>query len=243
GGRGEASVQGPGPVRSDHGFPAGPPGRVSVGRKSELAELRAGLDSALAGRGSVVLVAGEPGIGKSELADRLGAEAASRGAEVLWGRSWEGEGAPPYWPWAQIIRAHLEAGMGADLASLFGAATSYVVQIVPELRERLPDLPAPPPLDSEPARFRLFDRLPPFPLRAAETRPLVLVLDALHWADKPSLLLLRFLAREMGESRLLVVATYRDVEVSRGHPLADVLPSLRQERTVERLLLRGLPEE
>jgi tetratricopeptide (TPR) repeat protein len=222
---------------------AEPPGRIFVGRTPELGELRAGLDRALSGRGGVVLVAGEPGIGKSELADRLGSEAARRGAEVLWGRSWEGEGAPPYWPWAQIIRAHLEAGAGADLASLFGAATPYVAQIVAELRDRLPDLPAPPPLDSEQARFRLFDAITMFLVRAADTRPLVLILDDIHWADKPSLLLLRFLAREMGGSRLLVVATYRDVEVSRGHPLAEVLPSLRQERTVERILLRGLPEE
>src|SRR5215475_11231605 len=208
--------------------PAEPAGRVFVGRKPELAELRAGLDRAIAGRGSVVLVAGEPGIGKSELADRLGGEAASRGAEVLWGRSWEGEGAPPYWPWTQIIRARLEDGEGADLASLFGAATPYVAQIVPELRDHLPDLPAPPPLDSEQARFRLFDAITTYLVRAAEIRSLVLILDDLHWADKSSLLLLRFLAREMVEARLLVVATYRDVEVSRGHPLAEVLPSLRQ---------------
>ena len=76
----------------EHPSPAELPGRIFVGRKPELGALRAGLERALAGRGSVVLVAGEPGIGKSELADRLGAEAASRGAEVLWGRSWEGEG-------------------------------------------------------------------------------------------------------------------------------------------------------
>src|SRR5215813_14690939 len=197
----------------------------------------------MAGHGGVFLVAGEPGIGKSELADRLGREAASRGVEVLWGRSWEGEGAPPYWPWTQIIRARLEDGDGADLESLFGAATPYVAQIIPELRDRLPDLPAPPPLDSEQARFRLFDAITTYLKRAAEIRSLVLILDDLHWADKPSLLLLRFLAREIGESRLLVVATYRDVEVSRGHPVAEVLPSLRQERTVERLLLRGLHDE
>jgi predicted ATPase len=209
------------------------PGRVFVGRKPELGELRAGLDRAISGRGSVILLAGEPGIGKSELADRLGAEAATRGAEMLWGRSWEGEGAPPYWPWAQIIRAHVGEREGAALASVFGAAMPYLAQIVPELRDRLPDLPAPSPLDSEQARFRLFDAITTCLKRAAETRPLVLILDDVHWADKPSLLLLRFLAREMVESRLLVVAIYRDVEVSRGHPLAEVLPALRQERTVE----------
>ena len=91
-----------------------------------------------------------------------------------------------------------------------------MAQIVPELRDRQPDLPAPPPLDSEQARFRLFDAITTFLVRAAQTRPLVLILDDLHWADKSSLLLLRFLAREMVESRLLVLATYRDVEVSRG---------------------------
>src|SRR5262245_829264 len=223
--------------------PAEPAGRVFVGRKPELGALRAGLDRAMAGHGGVFLVAGEPGIGKSELADRLGREATSRRAEVLWGRSWEGEGAPPCWPWTQIIRARLEDGEGADLASLFGAAMPYVEQIVPELSDHLPDLPAPPPLDSEQARFPRFDAITTFLVRAAQTRPLVLILDDIHWADKPSLLLLRFLAREIAESCLLVVATYRDVEVSRGHPLAEVLPSLRQERTVERLLLRGLPEE
>src|SRR5215470_8675449 len=110
--------------------PADPAGRVFVGRKPELGALRAGLDRAIAGRGGVFLVAGEPGIGKSELADRLGAEAATRGAEVFWGRSWEGEGAPAYWPWAQIIRSHLDAHDGSALATLFGAATAYVAEIV-----------------------------------------------------------------------------------------------------------------
>src|SRR5262249_23135196 len=157
--------------------PAEPPGRVFVGRKPELAELRAGLDRALAGRGSMVLVAGEPGIGKSELADRLGGGTARRGAEEIWGRSWGGGCARPYSPGAQIIRAHMDAREGAALESLFGAATPYMAQIIPELRDRLPDLPAPPPLDSEQARFRLFDAVTTFLTRAAETRPLVLVLD------------------------------------------------------------------
>ena len=230
------------PHGHEHPSASAPLGRVFVGRKAELGELRAGLERAISGRGGVFLVAGEPGIGKSELADRLGIEAATRGVDVLWGRSWEGEGAPPYWPWAQIIRAHMGEREGAALESTFGPATPYMAQLVPELRERLPDLPAPPPLDSEQARFRLFDAITTYFKRAAETRPLVLILDDIHWADKPSLLLLRFLAREMVASRLLVVAIYRDVEVSRGHPLAEVLPSLRQERTVERLLVRGLPE-
>jgi tetratricopeptide (TPR) repeat protein len=228
---------------SEHPPPSQTSGRVFVGRQTELAALQSGLARALAGRGGVCLVAGEPGIGKSELADRLAADAAARGVEVLWGRSWEGEGAPPYWPWAQILRAYVQEREGQALEAIFGAATPYVAQVVPEIRDRLPDLPVPPPRDSEQARFRLFDAITTFLTRAAGTRPLVLVLDDLHWADTPTLLLLRFLARELAGARLLVVATYRDVEVLPGHPLAEVLPSLRQERTVERILLRGLPED
>ena len=87
--------------------PSHPNETVFVGRGPELAILRAGLDRAIAGRGCVMLVAGEPGIGKSELADRLAREAAARDATVLWGRAWEGEGAPPYWPWTQILRVQV----------------------------------------------------------------------------------------------------------------------------------------
>jgi tetratricopeptide (TPR) repeat protein len=223
--------------------PGQPNTRVFVGRQTELAALRGALERALTGRGAVCLVAGEPGIGKSELADRLAVEAAARGAEVLWGRSWEGEGAPPYWPWVQIIRAYVQERAGVELDAIFGAATPYVAQIVPEIRERLPELPVPSTLDSDQARFRLFDAVTTFLTSAAGARPLVLVLDDMHWADKSTLLLLRFLAREVVAARLLVVAAYRDAEVSPGHPLSEVLPSLRQERSVERILLRGLPED
>jgi predicted ATPase len=118
----------------------------------------------------------------------------------------------------------------------------YVAQVVPEVREVLPDLPAAPPLDSEQARFRLYDAVCTFLTSAAATTPLVLVLDDLHWADRSSLLLLQFVVREIAEARLLLLGTYREVEVSRGHPLGDVLPRLRRERTVDRILLRGLPD-
>ncbi len=206
-----------------------------------MSALRRGLERAAAGRGSVFLVSGEPGIGKTELADRLAVEAESRGVWVLWGRAWEDEGAPAFWPWARVIRAHLERAPD-DLASQMQAMLSHLAQVAPEIREQVPDLPAPPSLNSEQARFRLFDAVTTFLKISARKQPLLVVLDDLHWADKPSLLLLQFLAREIADSRLLVIGTYRDVEVTRGHPLADVLPALRRERTVERILLRGLSE-
>src|SRR2546427_7675921 len=82
-------------------------GAVFIGRRGELAELRAGLEDAVAGRGRFLLIVGEAGIGKTRLVEELAREAAERGGLAFWGRCWEGEGAPPYWPWVQVIRAYL----------------------------------------------------------------------------------------------------------------------------------------
>src|SRR6185503_2600352 len=172
----------------------------------------------------------------------VAARAAERGASVIWGRCWEGEGAPAFWPWVQVLRALLRQCDVGTLARWLGAGGPYVAQVVPEVREVLLDLPAAPPLDSEQARFRLYDAVCTFLKSAAATTPLVLVLDDLHWADKSSLLLLQFMVREIADARLLLLGTYRDVEVLRGHPLGDVLPQLRRERSVDRILLRGLPD-
>lgn len=81
--------------------------RVFVGRQREMAELRAALDDALSGDGRLVMLAGEPGIGKTRIAQELAAVAEGRGVRVLWGRCYEGGGAPPYWPWAQAIRTYV----------------------------------------------------------------------------------------------------------------------------------------
>src|SRR6266511_6106670 len=130
-----------------------------VGREAELAALTADLDAALAGRGGVVLLAGEPGIGKTRLAEELAAQASARGALVLWGRCWEGEGAPAFWPWIQIVRAYVDGSEPAALRQDMGAGAADIAQLVPALRERLPGLPMPPPTEPEAARFRLFDSL------------------------------------------------------------------------------------
>ncbi len=108
--------------------------------------------------------------------------------------------------------------------------------------ERLPGLPAPPQLEPEQARFRLFDSITTFLKNASKDTPLMVVLDDMHWADKPSLLLLQFLAKELRGSRLLVLGTYRDVELRRQHPLAQTLGELNRENLSQRVLLRGLTE-
>lgn len=213
-----------------------------VGREEELALLRARLDQACAGAGGIVLLAGEPGIGKTRTAEELAADARLRGASVLWGRCYEGEGAPAFWPWVQLIRAYARDRELAALRAELGRGAADVAQLVPELRDRLPDLPAPPPLAPAQARFRLFDSVTAFLIAAAQRRPLVLVLDDLHWADRPSLLLLEFLAGELRAARVLVLGTYRDVEVGRAHPLAQTLAELTRAQASQRIPLRGLSE-
>ena len=112
------------------------------------------------------------------------------------------------------------------------------------MRQRLTELRTPlGSADPQQARFRLFDAVSGFLTRASRSRPLVIVLDDLNWADKGSLLLLEFVARELAETRVLLVGTYRDIELSRGHPLAQTLGELSRERLFERVLLRGLAHE
>ena len=124
-----------------------------------------------------------------------------------------------------------------------GDGAPEVASLVSEIRQRFPDLPASPPLQGDAERLRLFGGVTEF-LRAATAKgPLVLHLDDLHWADKPSLLMLRHLARQLGGERLLIVGSYRDVELERTHPLAEVLGTLRRETSFRRILLRGLPTD
>ena len=214
---------------------------VFVGRESELEELEAGLEDALSGRGRLFLLGGEPGIGKSRLADELGREASRRGAKVLWGRSWEAGGAPAYWPWVQSLRSYFRDCDPPTLGRQLGGGASDLVQLFPELREILTDLPEPSDLtDPEGARFRLFDSICTFLKNASGDQPLVLVLDDLHAADTPSLLLLRFLADELGKTHVLIVGSYRDDELGPDHPLGSALVELGRQPATRHLRLSGL---
>jgi hypothetical protein len=143
------------PVAADRVVEA--PRSAFVGRVSELAELIGGLDDAFAGQGRLFLLGGEPGIGKSRLAEEVIDRARARGARVLIGRCWEAGGAPAYWPWVQSLRAYVRESDIAALRSQLGPGAPELAQIIPELRQHLPDLPEPPSRDSEGARFGLFD--------------------------------------------------------------------------------------
>jgi DNA-binding SARP family transcriptional activator len=222
--------------------PAARGGPVFVGRQRELGELLQGLEDVISGRGRLFLITGEPGIGKSRLADELINHARARGACVLVGRCWEAGGAPAYWPWVQMIRAYAREANPESLRLELGAGAADVAQIVPELRELFPDLPEPVSPESEGARFRLFDSTTAFLRNAAAKRPLVLVLDDLQAADEPSLLLLKFVARELGESSVLLAAAYRDVDPLLRDPLTTALTELVREPITRTLHLTGLDE-
>ncbi|MGH2716504.1 MAG: ATP-binding protein, partial [Thermoleophilaceae bacterium] len=213
-----------------------------VGRARELAELVGGLDDAFAGRGRLFLLVGEPGIGKSRLAEELTADARARGARILVGRCWEAGGAPAYWPWVQALRTYVREAEPGPLRTQLGAGAADLAQLLPELGALFPDLAKPPVPESEGARFRLFDAASSFLVNATRVRPLVIVLDDLHAADEPSLLLLQFVARELGESRLLLVGAYRDVDPALGEPLTVTLTELAREPVTRTLELAGLAE-
>jgi tetratricopeptide (TPR) repeat protein len=214
--------------------------RGFVGRREELGQLEAALGAALDGRGRVVLLAGEPGIGKTRVTQELAARAQECGALILGGRCHDDEGAPAYWPWMQIIRAYVQDGTIPALATESTPGAIDVLQLGSGIGGRVPEVPIAPSPESAQARFRLFDSVTTFFKNAASHRPLVLVLDDLHSADSPSLLLLAFLAREISDARLLVLGTYRDSEVA--PPLAEMLAEVVREPHASRLHLRGLSE-
>ena len=216
---------------------------VFVGREAELERLRTAFDEAFSGRGQVVMLVGEPGIGKTRTAQELETYARMRGAQVLWGRAHESSGAPAYWPWLQVGRAYRGLVGRERLSALPVEQAVELQRLFPGLRDIVPDLPEPPPVADEGAQFRLFDAMTAFLRDASEQTPLLVTLDDLHTADKPTLLLLAHLAREIGRARLLVIGTYRDTDLDRTHPLAEALVEMNREQLFSRLPLRGLSRE
>lgn len=211
-------------------------------RATEVATLEALLARAAKGHGAIVALAGEPGIGKTHCAQALASRVS--GAVVLWGRCNEEPGAPPYWPWLQILRAWLETHDDTVLRSTLGTAAAPIADILPELEARLgrqaPQRPSP---DPRQQRFRLFDAISGFCQRVAAIEPLLLIIDNLHWADASSLRLLEFLAAGLGTSRILLLVTYRDIELGRRHPLSATLGDLARHSHFQRLRLAGLSRQ
>ncbi|HEY8173410.1 MAG TPA: AAA family ATPase [Dehalococcoidia bacterium] len=214
-----------------------------VGRREEMDGLKEALESALSGKGSLAMLVGEPGIGKTRLAEEFAVYAGLRGAQVLTGHCYEGEASLPYRPFVEAFRQYTRSRPDAELRAQLGPGAPEIATLVSEIRQRFPDIEAAPKLDPEAERLRLFESVSEFLHNASTAQPLVLHLDDLHWADKPSLLLLQHLAQRTARDRLLIVGAYRDIELDRTHPLSEVLGALRRLPNYRRVLLRGLPQD
>ena len=213
-------------------------GRIFVGRDGELDRLDQLWKEASAGELRVALVGGEPGVGKTRLAAELARKLHEDGAMVLAGRCDEDLGVP-YQPFVEALRHFADHSW--LLADRLGRYGGELVRLVPELAERVPGLP--PPLRSDPdtERYRLFDAVAAWLNAASVEEPVLLVLDDLQWASKPTLLLLRHVL-QAGGGRVLVLVTYRDTELTHNHPLVDLVADLRRQGGVERLSLTGLDD-
>jgi hypothetical protein len=213
-----------------------------VGRAREMADLLAAWDDACRGYGNAVLLVGDAGIGKTRLAEELAHETLARGGAVAWGRCHEAEGLPAYWPWIQVLRGLTGLSSDEELKNDLGEDGPELAVLLPEIRERLPGLEAEATAESRAARGRFFRALTDYVVGAARRRPLLVVLDDLHWADPSSLLVLQTLAPALARASVLLVATYRETEVDPQHPLSGILGALTGSRCLE-LRLEGLPPE
>lgn len=145
-----------------------------------------------------------------------------------------------HWPWIQSIRTYVQETSADRLRSEMGIGAADIAGIVGDVHQKLPGLETPTLLEPEQARFRLFDSVTTFLKNASRSQPILLVLGDLHWADRPSLLLLQFLARQIDSSRLLIVGCYRDQELTRQHPLSESLAQLARMPAFRRYVLPGL---
>jgi tetratricopeptide (TPR) repeat protein len=215
--------------------------RVFVGREQELKQLQAAFDAALSGEGSLAMVVGEPGIGKTSVCEQLATYVALRGGKALAGHCYEeGSLSLPYLPFVEAMRSYVLAREPEALRSDLGTAAGDVARIVSEVTDRVPGVELRPAGDPEDDRWRLLQSVTSFLRNASNVQPLFILLEDLHDADRGTLDLLVHLSHNLQGARLLIVGTYRDVEVDRAHPLSTALAELRRQGSFLRVPLRGL---
>jgi DNA-binding SARP family transcriptional activator len=211
-----------------------------VGRERELGQLFSAWQTMLAGGTNAALIAGEPGVGKTRLAGEWSRQAYDQGALVIYGRCDEDLGAA-YQPFAEALRSLVPCLGSSSLRGLRGVEA--LLALVPGLTDVLPDLAAPTRADPDTERYALFDAVVALLGVASASAPVVLILDDLHWAAKPTLLLLRHLLRFGDQARVQIIGTYRSTDLDRSHPLAAMLADLHRDGTANRIQLSGLDEK
>ena len=231
---------------ADVGLPLPPrigarPAFAMFGRSVESEALALAWAKAKDGQRQVVLVAGEPGIGKTRLATETARTAHAEGGTVLFGACDEDVGLP-YRPFVEAVRHYVAHAPEAVLAAHVASHGGELARLIPELARRRPDLPAPQVAEAETERFLMFEAVAGLLATASQESPIVFILDDLHWAGTPELLLLKHVIRSATPMRLLVIGTYRDTDLLRTHPLTATLADLRREVGVERVSLHGLDD-
>ncbi|MDB4990327.1 MAG: transcriptional regulator, partial [Myxococcaceae bacterium] len=213
-----------------------------VGRHALLADLDARLKHAFSRNGHLVLLTGEPGIGKSRTAQQVLLRARKLGADCWLGRCLEEDGAPAYWPWIEILRQAHEARGTAQLAVDMGLGLADIAQAIPELKQWFPSIPDAPPLGTAAARFRFFDSFTRFIVNASATRPLLLCFDDLQRADPPTLRLLTFMVGQLSDAPVMVLGTMRSSAI-RPADECHALSRISREHPHRTFELSGLTSE
>jgi class 3 adenylate cyclase len=211
-----------------------------VGRGQERAHLLQAVERAREGAGSLILVAGEAGVGKTRLVEETAAEARRLGLRVLIGHCVDQQGAPPYLPTIEHIEEAARQVSPEGLRRALGENAAELAKLMPELRLRYPDIPEPVTLPPELERRYLLRAVSEFVERNARAMPLMLVFEDLHWADESSLLLVQHLAQRVAQMPVLAVGTYRNADLKPGRPLATVLPNLLRQRLADEIALGRL---
>lgn len=212
-----------------------------VGRHAQISRLRELTAASASGERRLLLLSGEPGIGKTFLATRAALEAGAQGAVVLLGGCAR-ELAEPYGPWVQALSHLVEHAPEEFLQAHVERHGGELARLVPGLRARIPGLPEGRSTDSQTARYLLWGAVLGIVRAAAEQDPLVLILDDLHWADEPTLLLLQYVLSQAQQMRALIIGIYHDAELTRGQGPSELLADLRREPGVEQLALGGLDQ-
>ena len=236
-GASEASIRLPFPI-------AAPPGMTQfVGRSDELSALAAPWARAVDGsQRRVVLVGGDPGIGKTRLTAEFARDVYDGGATVLFGRCYE-ENVVPYQPFVEAIEHDLRHGDPSEVRADLVRSGTILARLVPDIALRFPDLPEPVRAEPDTERYLMFEAVDALLAGIAKRAPLLLVLDDLQWADRPTLALLCHLARHAEAAPLVILGTYREGDVVGDHPLREITADLRHDGLLEQIALGGLTEQ
>ncbi len=214
-----------------------------VGRDAEFGSLRQLGETALAGRGGAAMIEGEPGIGKTRLAEELITYARVRGALVLSAACHEADAMPAYYPFSQAIRSYIREADPVGLAWQLGSDGPELARLIPELTEIVPSVSEPEPLSGEESRFRFYDAVAGFLVGISASRPLVLVFDDLHWADSSSIELLSFLAGRVSGNPFLLACAYREDEAAARPEMQRLIADIDEVSNHSRTILTGLDQQ